>query len=198
MAFGTIEARLDVRRVSKEDNVRNAIDPHPGDGLALLGSDPKFRYLGTVRLNRPMARHAEINGRDGRLVALGDARVAEVARQANFSGMYAVAEGHGLWGHRLGKLFLRPPRRRFLLSNQIPEVCSPNLAINRMVGESMRAGFNLAEPDCKYLAISGGWSIYQWAACPTSARRRSSLPACQEKRGSRCPMTEIPERSGHC
>ena len=47
-------------------------------------------------------------------------------------------------------------------------------------------------------APSGGWSIYQSAACPTSARRRSSPPACQGKRGSRCPMRETLERSGYC
>src|ERR1700693_3939297 len=47
-------------------------------------------------------------------------------------------------------------------------------------------------------ATSGGGLIYRSAACPTSARRLSSPPACQGKRGSRYPTTETPGRSRYC
>ena len=71
MTFGTMEPGLDMRRMSKEDKIRNVIDRHPCDVLALLGGGPEFRYLGTVCFNRPMACQAEVDRRDSRLIALG-------------------------------------------------------------------------------------------------------------------------------
>ena len=114
MTFGTMEPGLDMRRMAKEDKIRNAIDRHPGDVLALLGGGPEFRHLGAVRLNRPMACQAEVDRRDSRLIALGSPQVTEAARETNFPGMNLVTECHWLRSYRLGKLFVRPPRRRFL------------------------------------------------------------------------------------
>jgi hypothetical protein len=96
MAFGTMESRLDVRRVAEEDKVGNSINRYPGDSVTLLGRNPEFRHFGTVRLDRPMASHAEVHGRDSRVVAFGGPNVAEVAGQANFPGVHTVAEGNWL------------------------------------------------------------------------------------------------------
>ena len=61
MTFGTMGPDFDMRRMAKENEIRNAIDRHPCDVLPLLGGGPEFRHLGAVRLNGPMAGQAEFD-----------------------------------------------------------------------------------------------------------------------------------------
>src|SRR6185369_9751380 len=98
MAFATIKPRFYMLCMAEEDKVRHSIDRDPRDFLTLLSSGADLRYLGAVRLDRPVACETEISRRDLRLVLLVDSSVAEVARQPRtiLSGMNPVAEGYWL------------------------------------------------------------------------------------------------------
>ena len=109
MTLSALQPRLDVRRVAKEDEIRNSVDRHPGDCLALFGGGPDLRHIGAVRLHRLMALHAEVGGRNFCVVALINPGVAEVTWQADVRRVCLVTERNRLRRYRLGKLlFLLP------------------------------------------------------------------------------------------
>src|SRR5262245_8774303 len=112
MALVTMKSFPYMLCMAEKDKVRHPIDRHPCDFLTLLRSGADFRYLRTVRLDRPVARETEVSRRDLRLVLLVDSSVAEVARKTRsiFSGMNPMAEGHWLRANRSGQSFLRPWR----------------------------------------------------------------------------------------
>ena len=46
MTFGALQPCLDMSRMAKEYKIRNSVDRHPGDFLALLGGIPDFATSG--------------------------------------------------------------------------------------------------------------------------------------------------------
>jgi hypothetical protein len=114
VTLDAFQSRLSVRRVAKEDKIRNSVDRHPRDLLALLRRVPKFRDLRTVGLDRFVTLHAEVNRRNRCIVAFINSGVAKVAGKADVRRMRLMTERDRLRSNRLGKLFLFLPRSRFL------------------------------------------------------------------------------------
>src|SRR6185437_8917870 len=83
VTLDAFQSRLSVRRVAKEDKIRNSVDRHPRDLLALLRRVPKFRDLRTVGLDRLVTLHAEVNRRNRCIVAFINSGVAKVAGKAD-------------------------------------------------------------------------------------------------------------------
>jgi hypothetical protein len=109
MTLSALQRRLGVCRMSKEDEIRNSVDGYPCDFLAFFGSGPDFLHFRVVRLHRLMAPHAEVGGRNLRVVAFINPSVAVGAREADVRRMYFVIERDGLRGYGLWKRFFRPP-----------------------------------------------------------------------------------------
>ena len=162
VTLDAFQSRLGVRRVTKEDKIRNSVDRHPGDLLALLRCLPKFRDLRAVSLDRLMTLHAEVDGRNRRIVAFINPGVAEVAGQADVRRMRLMTERHRLRSNRLGKLFLCCPepdswvsakaQRNKLISSTLPSQNLPPLFFALQNPISLRAGLAFGQRECDDLA----------------------------------------------
>ena len=65
MTLAALKSGTDMRRMTKEDKVRNTIHRHPSDALSLLLGSAELGHFGTVRLNDSVAGQTQINAAGG-------------------------------------------------------------------------------------------------------------------------------------
>src|SRR5271166_2576373 len=83
-----------VRGVIEEDVIGRLVHPDPGNWLSALEARLHERELGAVSLDRLVAVHARLGGRDLGDRRFFDARVTVKTGQAELPGMLSVRERH--------------------------------------------------------------------------------------------------------